>query len=131
MKQPFFFSTNTYPFLSAMESSTYYSGIKNILKKYPAEDVIIMTTSSLNNIENRSHFLSRLTSPPHPTLGPIPFEFSSQRFDIGESRPDFTHEHWKHLKNIFSSDLTRLREILDENHVDQTLLNWDELSLGM
>ncbi len=126
----FFMSNQEYPFLSCLGSSFCFRGIKILLKKYQPQDVVLLSLPMLNEPSHRARFVERLigTAGEYP---PVPHQFSSKGLDCEEDEPDFHGAEWQQLRRLFSHDLTRLKILLDEQAVDQSLMDWQALSRHM
>lgn len=122
----FLSSRQKYPFLSILQSSFYFTSIRNFLEKFQPEDIILVSARILESPDKRMHFLSRLTGTPR-LLPEIPFGFSSKDLPFEEPPPDFAAAQWNLLRRMFTYDMMQLKKTLTDNNVDQSLLDWAEL----
>lgn len=125
----FHFSRGGYPFLPVLAMSFYYQALRQLLDKYLPEDIIVLSLHTLQDADNRAHFLHRLLNDQarQKASAAIPLTFSTEHYEFDEAKPDFAAAEWQSLRQTFAYDLTQTAALLQAQNIDTRLLDWQEL----
>lgn len=122
----FLMTRRSFPFMSVLSASFYYTSIKSFLDRYRPEDLILVSVDKLKEEANRVKFLSRLIGEV-PQTDDVKFGFSSRGLPFDEQEPDFDAAKFDSLRTALSYDLQQYSELLAARGVATDLLDWGDL----
>ncbi|WP_238155911.1 MULTISPECIES: hypothetical protein [Xanthomonas] len=126
----FLMTRRSFPFMSVLAASFYYTSIKSFLDRYRPEDLILVSLDKLKEDANRVKFLSRLIGEV-PKTDDVNFGFSSRDLPFDEQEPDFDAAKFDSLRSALSYDLHQYSDLLAARGVATDLLDWDDLRRHM
>ena len=99
----FFLRRRAFPFFSILGSGFFTHPLRNLLVRYQAADLHLLTLDQLGTETARAEFVKELLgSRAHGTpLPPLP----SLNTSAGDAKPDFHTSEWDFLRDYFRSDL--------------------------
>jgi hypothetical protein len=107
----FYFARRCFPFCSMLLPAQRFSGLKNILTKYPARDVFSVYVPTLGDGDLRRHFVLQLMGIDIDTTE-IPHCLVLDDSDFGEQKPDFSIAAFDKIRALFAHDLQQFRMLL-------------------
>ncbi|NJC46833.1 hypothetical protein [Xanthomonas arboricola] len=122
----FLMTRRSFPFMSILVASFYYTCIRSFLERYRPEDLILVSLDKLKEEANRVKFLSRLIGEV-PETNDVKFGFSSRDLPFDEQKPDFDAPKLDSLRTALSYDLQQYSDLLAARGVATDLLDWDDL----
>ncbi|MCL1530300.1 hypothetical protein M3O57_07900 [Xanthomonas nasturtii] len=122
----FLMTRRSFPFMSVLVASFYYTSIKSFLDRYRPEDLILVSLDKLKEEANRAKFLSRLIGEV-PETDDVKFGFSSRDLPFDEQEPNFEAPKFDSLRTALSYDLQQYSDLLAARGVATDLLDWDDL----
>ncbi|MCC4590621.1 sulfotransferase domain-containing protein [Xanthomonas campestris pv. cannae] len=122
----FMLSRRAFPFLSMLEGSFCYNGLRAIADRYCAQDIILVSLNRLHTSEGRAGFLHRLLGRT-PTTEPVPFAFSSQDVPLDELPPDYTAPALSTLRDALTYDLQQCMHLIASCGIADDLLDLNAL----
>ncbi len=125
----FFLSRRSFPFFSILGSGFFTYPLRNLLTRYKASDICLLTLDRLDTEEARSEFVRDLLGPgaPGDKLPPVPSLNATGEIANGEERPDFHSREWDFLRDYFRRDLADFRAIAGSAGVSLKYVNPDKL----
>lgn len=125
----FFLSRRSFPFFSILGSGFFTYPLRNLLTRYKASDICLLTLDRLDTEEARSEFVRDLLGPgtPGDKLPPVPSLNATGEIANGEARPDFHSREWDFLRDYFHRDLADFRAIAGSAGVSLKYVNPDKL----
>lgn len=103
----FFLRRRSFPFFSILGSGFFTHPLKNLLTRYQAADLHLLTLDQLGTESARTEFIKDLLGPrAHgATLPPLP----NLNATASQAKPDFHTSEWNFLRAYFRSDLIDFR----------------------
>ncbi len=122
----FLMSRRQFPFLSMLEASFYYIGLRAFAARYQPEDIILVSLSRLQDPHYRATFLTRLIGHA-PDTEPVPFAFSCGELAFDEPAPDFAAAELQAMRGALAYDTQQYSDLIATHGIADDLLDMDEL----
>ncbi len=108
----FFLRRRSFPFFSILGSGFFTHPLKNLLVRYQAADLHLLTLDRLDTESARAEFVRDLLGPRvhHAALPPLP----SLNATASQAKPDFHAREWDFLRDYFRSDLIDFRAVAND-----------------
>ena len=121
----FCLSRRSFPFFSVLGNASFTYPLRNLLARYQARDICLLTMDQLATQEARSDFVRDLLGPntKNTALPPVPSLNSTEGISDAEPRPDFNDSKWDFLRNHFRHDLAQFREAAASAGVSMRYVN--------
>lgn len=121
----FFLSRRSFPFFSVLGPSSFTYPLRNLLARYQARDICLLTLDQLATEEARCEFVRDLLGPDVQShaLPPVPSLNSTQGTPFNHAKPDFHDREWDFLRNYLRHDLTQFRGTIDSAGVSLRYVN--------
>lgn len=126
----FFLRRRTRPFFSILDNSFYIRALKNLLVKYRASDLHLLTLDQLDTEDARAEFTRDLLGEgvaDGAILPPLPRLNSTTDIGLGIEKPDFHAAEWDFLREYFRQDLIDLRATANGAGVSMKYVNQEAL----
>ncbi|GHU36703.1 hypothetical protein AGMMS50256_33680 [Betaproteobacteria bacterium] len=125
-EQDFFYARGFFPLRNSFGSSRYCFALGNILNKFAASDVFLVSLPELKDAALRKRFVHELLGK-EGDYPEIPPEFVLEGRDIGEEKPDFTRPEFDGLRSSFRYDLQEFEKLITREGVATDYLDFDAL----
>lgn len=119
----FFLSRRQLPFFSVLNSSFLTHPLKNLLAKYRAEDIHLVSINQLNCPAQRKAFVEKLVGNAPSNLSAIP----SLNRTCSNAESEFEKPELAALKQYFRSDFESFTELVEQHGLSTRFANLDEL----
>lgn len=119
----FFLSRRQLPLFSILSSSFLTHPLKNLLAKYRAEDILLVTLGKLNDLQLRKAFVEELVGSAPDELSDIP----SLNTTRSNAQAEFDRPELADLKRYFASDFESFTELLGQHGVATRYVDLDDL----
>ena len=122
----FFYARCNFPLRNCLGCTRYRFALGNILNKFAASDVFLVSLPKLKDAALRNRFV-------HELLGmkgdypEIPPEFVLEGVDIGEEKPDFSRPEFDGLRSSFRYDLQEFEKLIEREGISTDYLDFDAL----
>jgi hypothetical protein len=115
-----------FPLISILNDSFYTFPIKNILSRFHAKDLFLVSVNKLNDNSLRDNFAQSLFDIKLNTT-PLLNNFTVIDIDIGEDKPNFKSSEWDFLRYFFKEDLASLFALLNDGSFIKDYIDTDDL----
>jgi hypothetical protein len=122
----FLMSHRTFPFLSVLQGSFYYAGLRAFAARYLPQDILLVSMSRLKDPRHREIFLQRLVAHA-PATEPLKFAFSSSALAFDEPAPDFDAPALQSLRGALAYDTRQYTALVASHGIADDLLDWEAL----
>jgi len=122
----FLLKRRMFPLISILNDSFYTFPIKNILSRFHAKDLFLVSVNKFNNNVLRDNFAQSLCDVKLTTT-PLLNNFTLIDIDIGEDKPDFKSSEWNFLRYFFKEDLVSLFALLNDGFFMKDYIDIDDL----
>ena len=121
----FFLSRRSFPFFSVLGPSSFTYPLRNLLARYQARDICLLTLDQLATEEARGKFVKDLLGPDAQShaLPPVPSLNTTQGTPLNHAKPNFHDREWDFLRNYLRHDLTQFRSTIDSAGVSLRYVN--------
>lgn len=119
----FFLSRRQLPLFSILSSSFLTHPLKNLLIKYRAEDIHLVSISKLNDPQLRKAFVEELVGSAPDGLSDIP----SLNTTRSNAQAEFAKPELADLRHYFRSDFEFFTELLEQNEVSTRYVDLNDL----
>lgn len=122
----FLFTHGTVPFYSILDCSRYKLALRNIARKYSADDIFPVSIHILNNDGVRRNFTRKVLDYDFDTE-PVAKKFSFEGSDIGEGKPDFSSTKFDKIRSIFAFEIKEFEALFPRFGICSEFIDFDEL----
>ncbi|XLY86640.1 hypothetical protein ACK8QS_13810 [Ectopseudomonas mendocina] len=119
----FFLSRRQLPFFSVLSSSFLTHPLKNLLAKYRAEDIYLVSMSKLNDPARRKALVEELTGSAPDNLSAL----QSLNATRSNAKSEFDKPELADLKYYFSADFESFMELLGQHGLSTRYVDLDDL----
>lgn len=125
----FFLSRRSFPLFSVLSNASFTYPLRNLLARYQARDICLLTLDQLATEDARGKFVKDLLGPDTRgnTLPPVPSLNTTQGTQFNHAKPNFHDREWDFLRNHLRHDLTQFREVAASAGVSMRYVTPDEL----
>lgn len=126
----FFLRRRAFPFFSILGSGFFTHPLKNLLVRYKANDLHLLTLDKLDTEGARTDFARELlgTRVPNIQLPPLPSLNSTNDIESGTPKPDFHAREWDFLRDYFRNDLIDFRTTANHAGISLKYVNQGKLN---
>ncbi|WP_234084910.1 hypothetical protein [Azonexus sp. R2A61] len=125
----FFLSRRSFPFFSILGSGFFAYPLRNLLNKFKASDVYLLTLDRLSTEDVRNEFVRDLlgTKDRGSNLPPLPSLNATTELAAHQTKPDFHSSDWDTLRDYFKRDLSDFRSIAQSAGVSLKYVSEEKL----
>ena len=122
----YFCAKGNFPFFSVFGGSRYGLALRNIMDKYPAEDVMCISMPVLNNEKLRQRFLMEFLES-DVIGGAIEHKLVGRGLSIGEEKPDFSKSEFDGIRQCLAYDIQDFERQIEKNGLSRDFMDFEDL----
>ncbi|MDH1674376.1 sulfotransferase domain-containing protein [Comamonas aquatica] len=122
----YFYLRGEFPFFSVFGGARYGLALRNLIGKYPSENIMCISMPRLDNDDLRQRFLMEFLDS-DVIGGRIDHKLVGRDLSIDEAKPDFSRSEFDGVRQCLTYDVQDFKNQIERNNISRDFIDFKEL----